>query len=357
MTLSIPQLTGRSPSTQAVRGPGGEWILWPAKRCTGLARTDIEWTDCSFNPIRAINLEDGRVGWHCVPVHGGCANCYAGGQNVRFGTGLEFAAQNTNRVKTVLDEQRIKAALCWKIPKKFVSRAGAGKPPMVFPCDMTDLFGPFVPNEMIDRMMAVIALRPDLIFQALTKRPGRAAEYMNERDIRGSKYGPGGVGRRIHGAARDMSGEMKAACVSRSISLDPYGTLKTWPLPNLWLLTSVSDQKSADDLIPSLLRCPAAVRGVSYEPVLGPVDFRPFFATGAIRWLIVGCESIGRRVGRFADGYEDAAHSAIQQALAAGIHVFHKQMPIDGRVGKDPSEWPEDLRVREWPNEATEASP
>ena len=64
-----------------------------------------------------------------------------------------------------------------------------------------------------------------------------------------------------------------------------------WPLPNLWAGVSVEDQATADWRIPLLLQTPAAVRWVSYEPALGPVDFGEWLGPDKISWVVVGGES------------------------------------------------------------------
>lgn len=338
------------------------------KHPAGITATAIEWTDFAFNPLRAIDRETGKVGWHCVPVAPGCANCYAATINRRFGTGLDYAAQNGKRVEVVIDEQRIEAALKWKPPRKFVSRGGAGHPTMVFVCDMTDLFGEWVSFETIDRIMAVFALRPDVIWQVLTKRPARAAEYLCDA--------------RRDEAVWDAQGAMGAAPSERAVC---------GPLPNLWLGCSVSNQKTADAAIPHLLRCPAAVRFISYEPALAPLSLcdaardwiRPLRSMvqgnppicSGVQWVIVGGES-----GPGARPFDAAwARSTIQQCREAGVPVFVKQVganchdtesgilgrsaPWEGELapthtrrrhpkGGDMSEWPADLRVREWPTGA-----
>ena len=66
-----------------------------------------------------------------------------------------------------------------------------------------------------------------------------------------------------------------------------------------------------------------------------------------IDWVIIGCESRGSRAGRFQEGYAKAALDIIKQCRAVGVKVWHKQMPIKGRVSKNPEEWPEELRFRE----------
>jgi protein gp37 len=133
-------------------------------------KTSIEWTDRSWNPIRARNRENGKIGWYCEHRSDGCGICYSEVINHRFGTGVDFARQNRDRVELFLDEK----ALRKKMPP-----AGS----MVFVCDMTDLFGEFVQEEWIDRIFEVIAEHPDVIFQILTKRPERMLSYLSARPL------------------------------------------------------------------------------------------------------------------------------------------------------------------------------
>lgn len=202
--------------------------------------------------------------------------------------------------------------------------------------------------------------------------------------------------------------------VSLHASIEQREGVPRWPLPNAWLGVSVENQAAANERIPHLLKCPAAVRFLSCEPLLGPIDLFPLVITGAtfedfsdccihsgrgivrgchpatnavgapgyslsieicgdrayrvpwsrfrdgvsgmslaINWVISGCESQGTKAGRFADGYEEAAFSLMHQCNMAGVPFFHKQMPVNGRVSHDPAEWPADLRVRQFPAPAT----
>jgi hypothetical protein len=100
---------------------------------------------------------------------------------------------------------------------------------------MTDLFGEWVSFELLDQLFAVFALRSNVTWQLLTKRPDRMLEYLQN--------GPR--------AAWHIAGE-------------------NFPLKNVWLGVSAEDQKNADLRIPMLLKTPAAIRFVSYEPALGP---------------------------------------------------------------------------------------
>ena len=142
-----------------------------------------------------------------------------------------------------------------------------------------------------------------------------------------------------------------------------------------WLGVSVEDQATADERIPLLLQTPATVRWVSYEPALAPVDFSPWFSRAGLDFIVIGGES-----GPGARPFDLAwARSVIAQCREAGVPVFLKQIgacPFDSdnkwitrgggvvipvasewsiherlrdRKGGDPTEWPEDVRVREFP--------
>ncbi|MBY9051415.1 phage Gp37/Gp68 family protein, partial [Pseudomonas fluorescens] len=95
-------------------------------------RSAIEWTDASWNPIRARNLITGKVGWHCEHATTGCEFCYAEGFNKRLGTGLAFKPGHRKDIEIFLDEQMLTQPLRWKKPRK------------IFVCSMTDLFAEFV---------------------------------------------------------------------------------------------------------------------------------------------------------------------------------------------------------------------
>jgi protein gp37 len=106
----------------------------------------------------------------------------------------------------------------------------------------------------------------------------------------------------------------------------------TWP-SNLWLGVSVWDQRSADRSIPLLLEVPAAVRWVSAEPLLGPLDARELLGEfyrhdrpdwPRIDWLVVGCESRGSRPGQPLD--LAWAERLSRQCKAAGVPMFTKQL-------------------------------
>lgn len=176
-------------------------------------RSKIEWTDASWTPIRARNVDTGKVGWHCEHVSEGCRHCYAEGINKRLGTGLSYkpGLVGPGGAEIFRDEKMLLAPVRWKRPR------------MIFVCSMTDLFAEFVSDEMIDRVFAVMALCPQHTFQVLTKRPKRMREWTNNRMIEGMC---GAVEHRAKQIARDIR---KAIPVGKTLA-------GTWPWSHIWFL-------------------------------------------------------------------------------------------------------------------------
>lgn len=323
--------------------------------------TAIEWTDSTWTPVRARHIElqnDGsgkeRIGWHCEHESPGCINCYSEAFNKRLGTGREFkpvhlvhrTAHGDQRgdVSLFLDERVLLAPLRWRRPR------------MIFACSMTDLFAAFVQQNWIDRVFAVMALAPRHTFQVLTKRAARMREYLSNPNVHD----------RIIGVAREMLGQLP--------TYKHEGILeRPWPLPNVWAMVSAEDQRRADERVPELHETPAAVRGLSVEPMLGPIDL------GAWLWVCCGNMMPGNDHGLLGQepdhccgkpepldvldlviaGGESGPRarsadlawfrSLRDQCHAAGVAYFQKQITERGR--KLPIEkWPDDLRVREMPN-------
>ena len=301
-------------------------------------RTSIEWTEASWNPIRARKHgHKGELGWHCEILTPGCEHCYAQTLNRRLGTGLPYLKTSRREADVFLDEKILIQPLHWRRPRR------------IFVCSMTDLFGEWVADEMLDRTFAVMALCPQHTFQVLTKRADRMRDYLSANK------------------------QLQLFVIDRK---NTQHTIMSFPLPNVWLGVSVEDQRRADERIPALLDTPAAVRWVSAEPLLEPITFRqclypvsdengpnPIIDREALDWVVVGGESgVGARPFNI-----EWARSIIAQCRAAGVPCFVKQLGakpeaetrvmgdhiydlhLHDRKGGDPSEWPEDLRVREYP--------
>ncbi len=223
---------------------------------------------------------------------------------------------------------------------------------LVFVDSMSDLFHPSVPFDFIAAVYGVMAACERHTFQILTKRIKRARAF-------GSWV-------------KEGRATPQNLCAEAAARLWPHEILEMehpaeldglqqgpWPLPNVWLGTSVEDQKRADERIQELTLCPAEVRFLSIEPLLGPVRFYdlPLISgwTG-LHWVIVGGES-----GPGARPFElDWARELRDECAREGIPFFLKQLgrfPVDGgvpleladRKGGNIDEWPEDLQIRQWP--------
>lgn len=283
-------------------------------------RTGIEWTDASWNPV---------VG--CSLVSPGCTNCYAMGQAariVRCSQGLKRPSTYDGTVESVkgrpvwtgkvalASEATLTQPLRWKRPRR------------IFVNSMGDLFHEDVPDAWIDRVFAVMALAPQHTFQILTKRSARMRIYVTD---------PATV-RRVYDIVCDLSLEQAANVIllarPEHAAHAPPGRhilLGVWPLPNVWLGVSAEDQRRADERIPDLLATPAAIRFVSAEPLLGPIDFGqaqdglPINAwltwLDGLDWIIVGGES-GPNARPM---HPDWARSIRDQCAAAGTAFFFKQ--------------------------------
>jgi protein gp37 len=134
----------------------------------------------------------------------------------------------------------------------------------------------------------------------------------------------------------------------------PWGD--KWP-SNVWLGYSASTQADIGNGYDDLLSLPARIRFLSIEPMLEPISLpreRELFLRQDLHWVIFGCESGPKRRPCF----DDWIRSGIRHGMT--IRTFHtaifvKQIEVNGRVSADPSEWPKDLRVQEFPENGKES--
>jgi len=181
-----------------------------------MAKTKIEWTQFSWNPVTG-----------CTPCSLGCTHCYAKRMARRL-AGRHGYPEAPHHFDVTLHPDRLDIPLRRK------------KPTIYFVCSMGDLFHEDVLEPFIFRVLKVTRDTPQHTYQILTKRPGRMAPVMCE-----------------------YYAKLRAA----------YGSKAEEPQRNLWLGVSVENQATADERREYLERCPAAVKFVSYEPALGPVDW------------------------------------------------------------------------------------
>lgn len=280
--------------------------------------SNIEWTDHTFNIV-----------WGCTKVSPGCTHCYADGLSQRFGHDVwgPKAARKTM------------SPAYWRKPLRWDRDAAmAGVRHRVFCSSMADVFEdhPTTRGEL-EKLWPLIRASENLDWLLLTKRPERIAESLPE------DWGAG--------------------------------------YPNVWIGVSVEDQARAEERIPQLLRVPATLRFLSCEPLLGAVDLRSVRVTSAgvsivvdpltgervndgvndgvmrlfmggparyprIDWVICGGES-GPKARPM---HPDWARGLRDQCVAAGVPFFFKQGSADWKHFKNFESFPQDLKVREYPN-------
>lgn len=284
--------------------------------------TKIPWCDEAWNPV---------VG--CRPVSEGCRHCYAARMAHRG-----MCEQHRGLTKMG------KGGPVWNGKVNLVHRALEipqhwRKPRRIFVDSMFDLFYERVPFEYVAAIFGVMTACPQHTFLCLTKREHRAAQF-------------------TEWFYRDRPKHKINSAIRRFVpDLDPIVEDMSWPLPNVQLIVSTEDQETYDDRVHVLVHsCLAAVKGVSVEPMLGPIKLR---ATGRLhlQWVVIGGES-GHRARPMKRQW---VYNLIRECKDADIAVYVKQtgdvlareLDLESRSGSDPKEWPEFLRIQEYPTAHT----
>lgn len=341
----------------------------------------IEWTDHTFNPWEG-----------CTKVSPGCLNCYAETRNARWNGG-ESPNWGKGKPRRRTSESNWKKPLKWnsdasgsfqsfqqvmtsdgeiyrgtieeikslELPMDSIVEAGPARP-RVFCASLADWLDDEVPIEWLADLLELIRLTPNLDWLLLTKRPENWLERM---------------------LAVESFGRSKSPILAlNSAALISSDWRKGYAPSNVWIGTTVEDQKRADERIPLLLNIPAKVRFLSCEPLLEAVDItkipdqlysycegcddeksRVYFnsLTGRqfcdrscdggeyiprIHWVICGGES-----GSGCRPFDlDWARSLRDQCKDSGVAYFMKQM---GGIRKPFPEIPDDLMIREFPKAVT----
>ena len=310
----------------------------------------IEWTDSTWNPVTG-----------CTPCAAGCVNCYARTMHRRLmAMGIEKYERDFPKV--VCHPEELDKPSRWRKPRK------------IFVCSMSDLFHEQVTGGFMFWVWWTMVHAPQHTFQVLTKRPNRMRTFFetladqiepdyNDRcggRIALLEHGPEEI-RNVHQCGRallfadmlEMWGSPPDGCAYPTYDCmeGPIG----WPtvLPNLWLGASVSTQADLDKAVPGLLATPAAVRFLSVEPLLGPVDLGAYLGTAfdgggtnelyqynaGINLVIVGAESGPHR----RECREKWVRDIADQCRDAGVKVFVKQIHVDGKLVKMPADYPQEM--------------
>ncbi|MDX9788855.1 MAG: phage Gp37/Gp68 family protein [Desulfobacterales bacterium] len=207
--------------------------------------TKIEWCDEVWNPVTG-----------CTPISEGCKNCYAARMAKRLGGRYGYPANDPFRV--TFHPDRLNDPLKSKQQRR------------IFVCSMGDLFHDEVPFNHIAAIFGVMVSASRHTFMLLTKRPDRAIKFFEWVAKRAED------GRFLFPYDNNEWRIWQMLCVEgRRFNADiPPHHGGEWPLPNVLIGVTAENQEQADKRIPVLLHIPAAVRFVSVEPMLGPVDFQ-----------------------------------------------------------------------------------
>lgn len=263
-----------------------------------MSETSIQWTDYTFNPW-----------WGCVRVSPGCENCYAETFAHRLGLDV-WGPQSPRRF---FDDKHWSEPFLWHR-----RRMGGDRRHRVFCASMADIFEDRRDLDVWrEGLWALIEGTPKLTWQLLTKRPENV------------------------------------------LAMVPKWWRTGFP-PNVWMLTTAEDQERLDVRGPILQSIPVMVRGISYEPALGPIDLSPFMAAfpptpgyyvaHTITWAIAGGESgHGARPMSL-----EWARAVREQCRRSGAAFFYKQGGASNRCEHDKKGghfecFPDDLKVREFP--------
>lgn len=254
----------------------------------------IAWTDHTFNYWEG-----------CTKVGPGCDACYAAARDVRYHAGSHWGPGAPRRIMSAHTRNN---------PMRWQKQAEKDPnfPNRVFCSSLGDVFDNEVQGEWRRDLFRIWRETPNLRWQIVTKRVGNIAKMLPKDWGRG--------------------------------------------YPNVGLMITVVTQEEADRDIPKLKAIPAIWRGVSCEPQIERINFRPFLALTAIDWIVTGGES--KQPGHEARPYNvNWALEIIRDCRHYNAAAFVKQTganpigcvpPRDG-AGDDMAAWPENIRVREFP--------
>lgn len=309
-------------------------------------KTRIAWSDATWNPITG-----------CTKVSSGCKHCYAEREWRRLAAAPHTVYTGRPFTSVRVHPERFGQPLRWRRPRR------------IFVNSMSDLFHEAVSDGFIDQVLAVMLLAPHHTFQVLTKRPQRTRAYFAGADLYARVLAAANVLRADHP-------RLRLDCIGIDDPASPMAR-------HIWWGVSVEDQKAADQRIPLLLEVPVANHWISAEPLLERIEIgfaMPLGMAGSsykksLKWVVVGGESGPYARPLLADWIRKMRDDCVQDGVPLlvkqlGTRFFDPRNAITGaepwdgddshalgrrlrhRSGADPAEWPDDLRVREYPKQS-----
>lgn len=264
----------------------------------------IEWTTHTWSPLRG-----------CTRVSPECDHCYAMNMAHRFSWGKHLTRRHAVRLPVLGSSERVLVDMVdWtgkveQVPDELPTPLRWREPAKVFVCSGSDLFHPQAPMAYIAAVFGVMARARRHTFQVLTKRPERLPAFCRSLGPTWST-----ASKVIH----DQAFEALLEAGHRRHAFDIMRDASpAWPLPNVWIGTSVGI-RAAKPRIDALREMPAAVRFLSLEPLLedlGELDL------SGIGWVIAGGES-GQRARPM---HTDWVRSIRDQCDAVDVPFFFKQ--------------------------------
>lgn len=317
-----------------------------------MSATSIGWTDLTLNPVIGCTHAGYQGDDGVKRAHPGCTNCYAEGMCSRKLPGFTGHNACSKGGKWTGEIEVIHERLAWPFTRKEYQPRRDGKQRRCFLTSLSDMGHPGLAEQDWMAVQGMMLLAPGIIWQDLTKRPERQRMLLE-------KYSPQECAEAFIAWFREYMGDVLIWRYAAERCSRITDSAQWSDFSHIHRYVSVSDQATADSLIPELLRMPCAVRGVSLEPMIGPVDFgaliaddgfpfnplEPAFKNGVgwvkrIHHVIVGGES-GRGNGIRPFALEWAL-DIVQQCERVGTACFVKQM------GSKP--YAENVNLWDWPN-------
>lgn len=283
-------------------------------------KTGISWTEATWNPVAG-----------CSIVSPGCKNCYAMEWAGRI---LDKPGSHYHKTTEKVKGKSVWTGLIAVAPDHiFYQPLRWTRGRKIFVNSMSDLFHPNVPRAVQIKVFAIAALTPHHIYQILTKRHAEMLEVVNDPKFKEAV----------------LKEAILLGCTAPVHNL-PKAPPSEWPLANVWLGVSAEDQERWDERVQILRKVQAAVRFVSVEPQIEEINPDNLAMLG-IHWVICGGES-GRQARPFAVRWATLLRKVTK---ANGVAFFMKQMgsncsPAYTGKGDTVEEWPEELRVQEFPS-------
>jgi len=289
-----------------------------------MSKTRIEWTEHTINPFPG-----------CTKVSDGCRHCYAERMAVRL--------DHVRGYSSIVTDGRWNGSVVDRSVETKRQLDQIKGTAMVFVNSMGDLFHEAISDAQRDLVYGWMLERLDLTFQVLTKRPDNAARYYSNTDLFD----------RLNEVARCLQNKGPGEPFCVPLPTQAHGMVPgKWPIPNLWFGWTTENQDCYDKRTRIGLQVPAAVRFVSAEPLLGPIEIRATSDERRVDWVIIGCESGPKRRPCETQWVQDI----VDQCHAANVPVFVKQIRLGKTVSNKPLTIAAYLNrriedIRQWPTQ------